>query len=170
MKLYDRVFVLELMGSGSAFRGLGVDGICAVSMGESGNNDLLSKRTWKSNSEWLKHNASGQRFNFIVCRPVGGVHTIPDADKLFGFFLQECWHCLSNNGGVLLSQLPGSLGDPRSSDKINAWIEKANSSIPGFYARYQGCGIIGSPSNIAAIRIDRYHGSPRDFPQLSISG
>ncbi len=157
------IIVLDLMGSGKAWETIESAKILAVSLSDKDTEpsarrytiggDVLSKTTWKRIHEWLKINkCSG--FDIITCRPEGGIHTIPDEKALFAYLLKNLVEILNRNGGILLSQLPGSYSNETNATSSNELIAEIKMEF-GVDAKYQSGETFGLPSKISAIRISR---------------
>jgi len=152
---------LDLMGSGSAWEDTSVDAILGVTLSDKDysidrrtvlGGDVLSKKTWKRIRSYL-NDKELEGFNIITCRPEGGIHTLPDNKDLFGYLLSEAVSLL-HEGGVLLTQLPGSLSHETSRLVSQQLVEDIEAKM-GVSVYYQSSQSFGLPSKISAIRVDK---------------
>lgn len=153
-------YVMDLMGPGQPLRELPIDKGLAVTLGDSRTDqekqddknkgidvlglnetnktpgDVLSKATWKKIGDWLQSNGK-DGFDLVLCRPVGGLLSLPKDYNIEYWLVNNAWKTLSKDDGTLLLET-----NPRSGkflDTTRSWIsqlqEQGIDSTYGFSKR-----------------------------------
>lgn len=69
--------------------------------------DALSKGVWRNMHSWLEKKGAGEnKFDVIICRPLGGMFGLPDFNSVHFFVLQNMYQLLSRDYGLLMTQVP----------------------------------------------------------------
>lgn len=185
-----KAYVLDLMGGGGVLRKLPIGGGLAITLGDGREHqlkkqdtaknielitgDILSKRTWKYTQEWLKEKRL-EGFDLILCRPAGGWSGIPVGEDIYYALLNNTWHSLSPQDGMLLIGLPNFLlpvegyeykGDwihlLRVSLKLPAWINQLKES--GIDIQYKERSY--PVQQIGSLKLVKHPDSPLDLPKF----
>lgn len=151
------VRILDLMSYGYFIRDLGVQG-CAVALTDRRrmndktkddingitfiDGDIMSPKTWRRITAYLTEQGTNAQFDFIICRPLGGLDYLPASPELYENIFYRVYPLLSSNDGVLLTQCH---------HKLENFIVAANAkfnSVTGLEARLHFPKLLGMKSRL----------------------
>lgn len=64
--------------------------------------DLMESKTWIK----LKKALNGKKADLIIEAGIAGLDTMPKSPQFYGLILNRTWNLLSENGGMLLAEIP----------------------------------------------------------------
>ncbi|MBI2410791.1 MAG: hypothetical protein HYV32_02790 [Candidatus Kerfeldbacteria bacterium] len=119
----DTVVALDLMGEGQVLREVDIDAGLAVTLVDRRSSEkkqidmekdidmitdnVVYKSTWRQIEGWVARSTKKRGLDFIFCRPIGGIYTLPKDDMdLYYYLVQQMWNMLSPENGMILSQAP----------------------------------------------------------------
>ncbi|MCB9798236.1 hypothetical protein H6758_00755 [Candidatus Nomurabacteria bacterium] len=117
--------------------------------------NVVSPRAWRSIDAWMQENIPDGGFQLIMCRPRGGLRSIPKDTEVYYYLLNQIYRRMDRRGAQAYLELDEQIVATSGLHLDISWQKRMNEQAKGLVQLSGDCQIV---------KLVRVPGFPEDLP------